>query len=600
MSPFPKHALAVIAIISCLSSLQAEDQKPEMLPWRFDYAQALAESKETGKPIFLEFRCVPCINGREFDAQVVFTDPNSSRGKLMSQYVLARINSMTAADIAHYDRDWHNSLYYFIINAEEDIYLRYGGRDEKAADTYLDYESLERALEIGLEEQKKYLAGERSRENDDPRPPRLTPEDHKLVQVEVIEKGRCTECHLVGDFSMQEKEMAGLLDPITDLYRSPDIKAIGLHLDVPKGLVLASVDGPAAEAGIKAGDKIVAFEGRRVLTFGDLQHRYDKVPRRTAKSVTLTVDRGGETVEATVQLPFEWWRTGLEFRHWNMQPQLFFKSEPLTAEEKQAHRLPADGFAARVTEIDLEAALNEFHTLEIDDIIVAVGKAKTDPMTTRVEDHIVLHYPAESEIPLTVLRGEETEETLLKTQRLNFRKYPIDRENVGLMVKWSEPDYVRRGNDRIVRYRAAIANGHLLVEATHEPDWHSYAMDNPQRSAAASKGSPAAAGSHELPTVIQTPDSLATGGSWKQTPPTDYSKPGIHWYTYGFSGISYFALPLKELPKEAFKVSVTSQVCDTESCAGTFELELEVPIPNADPANIFTKRIIDALETVEK
>jgi len=575
-------------------------QQPDMLPWRFNYAQALAEAKETGKPIFLEFRCVPCVNGREFDAQVVFTAPESPRGKLMSQYVLLRVDSMTGADIAHYDRDWHNSLYYFIINADEDIYLRYGGRDEKAADTYLDYDSLALALEIGLEEHRKHLADERPKDADDPRPPRLTPEDHKLVQMEVIEKGRCTECHLVGDFSMQEKELAGLLDPITDLYRSPDIKALGLHLDVPKGLVLASVDGPAAEAGIQAGDKITAFNGKRVLTFGDLQHQYDKAPRRTTKQVALTVERRGEAVEATVQLPFEWWRTGLEFRHWNMQPQLFFKSEPLTAEEKEARRLPADGFASRVTEIDLEAAFNDYHSLEIDDIVVAVNKVKTDPMTTRLADHIALHYPAESEIPLTVLRGEETEEVPLKTQRLNFRKYPIDRENVGLMVKWSEPDYVRKGNAKIVRYRAAIANGHLLVEAAHEPGWHSYAMDNAKRSAAASKGGPAAAGSHELPTVIATPSDLAVDGGWKQTPPTDYSKPDIHWYTYGFSGTSYFALPLKELPGKAFKVSITSQVCDAESCAGTFDLELEVPIPNADPANIFTQRIIDALEAVEK
>src|SRR5690606_4129988 len=97
---------------------------------------------------------------------------------------------------------------------------------------------------------------------------KLVPSDFKLLQSNVIEAGRCTECHLIADYSMQEKNLAGLLDPIKDLYRSPDIKKIGLHLDVPKGLLLAGTTGPAAEAGIRPGDTITAFNGIRVLTFG--------------------------------------------------------------------------------------------------------------------------------------------------------------------------------------------------------------------------------------------------------------------------------------------------------------------------------------------
>ena len=67
---------------------------------------------------------------------------NSPRGKLLSQYVCARITKMDDIDIGLFDRDWNNTLYYFILNADEQIYLRYGGRDSEAPDSYLNLSSL--------------------------------------------------------------------------------------------------------------------------------------------------------------------------------------------------------------------------------------------------------------------------------------------------------------------------------------------------------------------------------------------------------------------------------------------------------------------------
>ena len=34
-------------------------QAPEEIFWHDNYAEAIAEAKATGKPLFLEFRCVP-------------------------------------------------------------------------------------------------------------------------------------------------------------------------------------------------------------------------------------------------------------------------------------------------------------------------------------------------------------------------------------------------------------------------------------------------------------------------------------------------------------------------------------------------------------
>ena len=97
--------------------------------------------------------------GRVFDAQVVQTPSSSKRGQLLSQYVCVRVPDMKGVDIGLFDYDRHNALYYFVMNADEHIYMRYGGRDETSPDAYLDLESLEIALQLGLEQHELYRKG---------------------------------------------------------------------------------------------------------------------------------------------------------------------------------------------------------------------------------------------------------------------------------------------------------------------------------------------------------------------------------------------------------------------------------------------------------
>src|ERR1051325_10623691 len=100
------------------------------------------------------------MEGRIFDAQVVLSPKDSPLGKQLSQYVCVRIVRMDNVDVGLFDRDWNNAIYFFMLNADEQIYLRYGGRDSASADTYLNTSSLELALKQGLELHRKYLNGE--------------------------------------------------------------------------------------------------------------------------------------------------------------------------------------------------------------------------------------------------------------------------------------------------------------------------------------------------------------------------------------------------------------------------------------------------------
>ncbi|MGJ8672180.1 Trx7/PDZ domain-containing (seleno)protein [Rubritalea sp.] len=583
-------SLSLLTFVLFCSFAVAEENS--YLPWHYSYADAIAEARETNKPLIVEFRCAPCVNGREFDAQVLYTAPNSDRGKLLDNYVRARVTTMTGVDIAHFDRDWHNSLYYFIINANEDIYMRYGGRDETSATSYLDLDSLELALELGLTEHEKFLSGKR------PSPARLpkhTPADYPLIKKNVISTGRCTECHLIGDYTAQEKQLAGILDPIADLYQSPDIKKIGLILDVPKGLLLCDTNGPAEQAGILAGDTITAINGSPVLTFGDLQYQYNKVPR-TASSVELTVRRGEQSITTSISLPFEWWKTDLSFRHWSLETQLYFAAKPLTTEEKQKLSLPENGFASIITSIDFEAFLKQVHQLKNGDIITAVNERQFDPRTTDLKAHIQLSHSTGSELLLKILRDGEEIELPLKTGRAAFRKAE---ENLitpnQSNTNWSATEAIRKGNEIAVEYRATITNKHLIIEAKHHKGWHTYALNNPQL-AIKLKGK---VGDQDLPTAITLPSNIKPSQGWLQSPPNDYSKPEIHWYTWGFEGTSYFAIALDEMPKQAIEVGIRSQACTSESCAGTFDMTLKVPPPSSTEENLTMQNILYSLVPAE-
>src|SRR5215470_9991669 len=90
-----------------------------------------------------------------------------SETMLMQKFVLARIVAMDGIDIGLFDYDRHNALYFFILNADEQIYLRYGGRDAEDATTYLNLESLELALRAGLDRDGLFKQGKLAKQ---PRP----------------------------------------------------------------------------------------------------------------------------------------------------------------------------------------------------------------------------------------------------------------------------------------------------------------------------------------------------------------------------------------------------------------------------------------------
>jgi hypothetical protein len=353
-----------------------------------------------------------------FDAQVVLSPKDSPRGKLLSRYVCARIIRMDDIDLGLFDYDRNNTLYFFILNADEEVYLRYGGRDARAADSYLNLSSLELALEQGLELHRRRQRGEWE---SPPRPQPLFARQIPLLVERTIARKACVECHLIDDFLNLHREQDGALDKLVHLYRSPDLRTLGIELDVPKGLVVKEVRDAVETAGMKPGDRLTALNGTPVWTFGDFQYQYDKIPRK-AERIRIAVDRGGRPVELTVALPPRWWWTDLGFRQSTVDPRAYFESRPLTEAEKRQFGLRPHGFAGQVKSNDSVAELLKSHELRAGDIVFAVDGVEQDEIANTPELFIKLRKTAGDRVTLDVMRDGKRMKMPLQTLRMSFRK----------------------------------------------------------------------------------------------------------------------------------------------------------------------------------
>ena len=358
------------------------------------------------------------MEGREFDAQVVLSPKDSPLGRVLSQYVCVRVVRMDDVDIGLFDRDWNNAIYFFVLNADEQIYMRYGGREWRSPDTYNSLDSLRIALEQGLALHQQYLQGSLPKQE---RPKPKFPREMPLLVERTFAQRQCVECHLIGDFQNIQRERDGVLDKLSQLYRSPDIKTIGILLDVPKGLVIKEATGAIAAAGMKAGDRISAWNGVPVYTYGDVLYRYDKVDRRATR-LKITVDREGRPVDLNVNLPPQWWWTDLRFRQSSVDPRLDFEDRPLTAEEKRKLGLKPDGFASQVKYVAEFASLRKSHDLHLGDIIIAVNGVERDQFAHTAELYLKLHTKAGESANLEVIREGKRITMPLNTHVLSFRK----------------------------------------------------------------------------------------------------------------------------------------------------------------------------------
>jgi DsbC/DsbD-like thiol-disulfide interchange protein len=142
--------------------------------------------------------------------------------------------------------------------------------------------------------------------------------------------------------------------------------------------------------------------------------------------------------------------------------------------------------------------------------------------------------------------------------------------------EWTKPVEVRYDAQKCVAYRAKLQGNLLVIQATHEPGWHTYAMDNTLRAAEKLAGRRSLA--LDRPTEITLAGGLEQDGRWHQSVPKDFSKPDLRWYAWGFEGEALFVARIRRAGPEPASLAIRGQACSESTCKN---IDVVIPVPLA-------------------
>jgi hypothetical protein len=145
---------------------------------------------------------------------------------------------------------------------------------------------------------------------------------------------------------------------------------------------------------------------------------------------------------------------------------------------------------------------------------------------------------------------------------------------------WTNPVELRHELKRCVSYRARLSGQFLVIQATHEPGWHTNAMDNKRRAEEKLAGKRSLG--IDRPTEILLTEGMELEGPWHQTPPTDFSRPELRWFSWGFEGQALFVAKVRPLGAGPARIAVRGQACSEVACKD-IDLEISLPFGNTPP-----------------
>ncbi|MEZ6188148.1 MAG: PDZ domain-containing protein [Planctomycetota bacterium] len=304
----------------------SQGERPEPWPeveWREDLGKALRVAKEEGRPLFVTVRCLPCKQCADFDRDVLEGGPELD--PLLRQFVTVRLTDMSQVDrrILPFDgfQDLDLSWWGYLLSPEGRLYGVYGGKDHTGDASRISVPGLAATLERVL---AHHCDPRRPAWDIDGEAPKLrgraeTPERlkgfarWKRESPDEVRAQSCLHCHQVSDVLRQPAIEAGAFDKRSDFFVWPYPENLGLTLDRDDGLLVREVEAesPAAQAGLRPGDALVAAEERKLFSQTDLR---GVLHRLEGDAVTLRWRREGALQSATLELAPGWRASDLGWR----------------------------------------------------------------------------------------------------------------------------------------------------------------------------------------------------------------------------------------------------------------------------------------------
>jgi hypothetical protein len=439
--------LAIILLFVAVSPIVAQEKKTREQKVREDKARVEAEgfwlyndlpgafekARQTGKPILVVLRCLPCEECVKLDDELVDRDPVIQ--PLLKEFVCVRVVGTNGLDLNTFQYDTDQSFAVFALNADGTIYGRFGTRSHRTewiGDVSLAGmgKALQGALDLhgNYPANKDSLAGKRGPEflvSSPEKFPSLKDQYDSTLHYEGNVVKSCIHCHQIGDAQREWYRDRNEAIPEPVLYPYPHPKSIGLTLDPKEMATVTAVeaDSPAGRAGFEPGDEIQSLDGQPLISMADVQWVLQQTPSKGADLAAL-VTRGGKAVSMTIPLADGWRRAddiGWRVSSWGLRRMVTggLLLEEISAKDRKAAGSPAEGMALRVKHVGQygpHAAAKQAGFQEGDVIIAYDGR------TDLLRDSDLLAYGATKTRPgdkvtVKLLRGGQEQTLQLPMQK---------------------------------------------------------------------------------------------------------------------------------------------------------------------------------------
>jgi len=163
---------------------------------------------------------------------------------------------------------------------------------------------------------------------------------------------------------------------------------------------------------------------------------------------------------------------------------------------------------------------------------------------------------------------------------------------IPLLLQWTAPVEVRHELAPCISYRAKLADGHVIIEVNLAPTWHTFSIDNEKRALEKLAGKQSLG--IDRPTEIKLSDGLELTGPWLQSPPKDFSKPELRWFSFGYEDKAIFAAKIRQTSPGPARIAIRAQAC-TDTICKNIDVTLTVPLTSQSPSDPSLNSLTPAL-----